>query len=168
MVITKVFGGGLTPASRSLASVAIVIVCQPADAGALIWASNVSGGTTRPLSEFRASAGGTIRWYMRIGTWRARELTPTVSALTGIAVGTDLGLQLFTTGKLAAVGSLPGGRDPEEVGIEPVVEPPTDIVAGEPPRPNGIVRSLEPPWLELPQATAAKRIATNKAPVRPG
>jgi len=92
------------------------------------------------------------------------ELTPTVSTLTGMAVGTDLGLQLFTIGRLAAVGPLSG-----DLGAvwepEPVVDPPTDVVAGTLPRPDGIVTSLEPPWFELPQATATNRIATRRAPI---
>jgi hypothetical protein len=102
---------------------------------------------------------------MRMGTWSATELTPTASTLTGIAVGTEFGLQLLTTGKLAAVGSLPGGFDPEGVGIEPGFERPTDVVPGEPPRPESIVKTLEPLWFELAQATATKKIATRRAPI---
>ena len=98
MVITKVLEGGLTCASRSFASVAIVIVCQPAPWSASSWAVNVPGGTTKPRSELPASAKGTIRWYSTIGTCRVNELDRPLPAATGTASGTDAGLQLFTSG----------------------------------------------------------------------
>ena len=110
MVITKVFAGGLMCACRSLASVAIVIVCQPAALKPSSWAANVAGGTTRLRREFPAWAKGTIRWYSSIGTCRANELAlPLAGAVTGMAPGTEAGLQLSTRGRLQASGGAVGG-----------------------------------------------------------
>jgi len=55
----------------------------------------VAGGTTRPESESPASLSGTIRWYIRTGTWRT-NLEETAGTLdgTGNAYGTSDGLQL--------------------------------------------------------------------------
>jgi hypothetical protein len=47
---------------------------------------------------------GTMRWYIRIGTWRTRELGCPLVAATGIVWGTESGRQLSTTGKLEASG----------------------------------------------------------------
>src|SRR5271157_611127 len=105
MVITKVFAGGFTCACRSLASVAIVIVCQPAACRPVSWAANVLGGTTSPRFELPACAKGTIRWYIRIGTWRMKApALGLAGVVTGTAPGTEAGSQLFTRGRLPARG----------------------------------------------------------------
>jgi hypothetical protein len=62
---------------------------------------------------------GTIRWYMRIGTWRTRELGFPLVAATGIVWGTESGRQLSTTGKLEASG--PANRGSGDVACVGVI-----------------------------------------------
>ena len=45
-------------------------ISMPALARVVIWLAKTSGGTTSEGDELPASDGGTIRWYMRIGTVR--------------------------------------------------------------------------------------------------
>jgi len=66
-----------------------------------------------------------------MGTCRTKERAPTLAATTGIALGTDAGLQLFTTGKLAAVGELSGVGEGPGLGDELVVEPTAEAVGSE-------------------------------------
>src|ERR1035437_1882635 len=98
MVIANVLGGGFTPACRSFATAAVVMVCQPAALSPSRWAERVAGGTTGLGSELPASAKGTIRWYSRIGTCKVEELALTIAVFTEMAPGTVAGSQLLTSG----------------------------------------------------------------------
>jgi len=107
---------------------------------------------------------------MRMGTCRTKECAPAPVVLTGTAVGTDVGLQLSTTGKLEAVGEgEPAGvGEGPGLGDEPVVEPAAEAVGCETPLPAGIgelvgLPRLEVLGFELPQAAATSRAAMQRA-----
>jgi len=89
-----------------------------------------------------------------------------VNRLAQVSLGTGVGVGAGVAVGRGARSS--AGFDPEGVGIEPGFERPTDVVPGEPPRPESIVKTLEPLWFELAQATATKKIATRKAPIGRG
>ena len=100
---------------------------------------------------------------MSMGTCRTKERAPTLAATTGIALGTDAGLQLFTTGKLAAVGELSGVGEGPGLGDELVVEPTAEAVGPGTPLPAGVGERVELLRFELPQATATSRPTTQRA-----
>jgi hypothetical protein len=112
---------------------------------------------------------------MRMGTCRTKECAPAPVVLTGTAVGTDVGLQLSTTGKLEAVGEgepVGVGEGPG-LGDEPVVEPAAETVGCGTPLLAGIgelvwllgleVLGLELLGFESPQAAATRRAAMQRA-----
>src|ERR1035437_141267 len=107
---------------------------------------------------------------MRMGMCRTKECAPAPVVLTGTAVGTDVGLQLFTTGKLEAVGEgEPAGvGEGPGLGDESVVDPAAETVGCGTPLLAGIgelVGLLRPELLgfESPQAAATSRTAAQRA-----
>ena len=106
---------------------------------------------------------------MSIGTCRTKECAPAPVVLTGTAVGTDVGLQLSTTGKLDArgEGEPEGVSEGPGLGDEPVVEPAAKAVGCETPLLAGVgelvgLLRLEALGFESPQAAATSRAAMQR------
>src|SRR5579859_5007603 len=114
--MATVRGGSARPCWRASKTWATVTVRQPAAESAAICLEKRAGGTTRPGRASPACAGSTIRWYIRIGTWRAKP-----AGGTNPAIG---------SGHLPAAGDGVGTADALEPGLVEAVGAPLAAAVG--------------------------------------